>query len=142
MDEYQERMIDKIKATSDLFSAVQTVGNRAVHTVGYNKPYTFSPDLTVSYELYTSGPAVPYHSQYYYLNEKELGEQVDREPGLSDEAWYWKKDELFCRIVIKENNSDVFILQGKEGFRCALKVDGPWEEKLMDWFSADGGVLK
>ena len=102
MDEYKEKFIEGIKRDSELFAAVQTVGNRAVHTVGYNKEYCFAPGLCVLYELYSSGPAVPYLSQYSYLNEKELGTKVDRDEKLSDEQWCWEIEKLFCRIVIKE----------------------------------------
>lgn len=142
MDAYKEKFLERIKYTDELFSAVQTVGNRAVSTVGYNQSYTFASGLTVSYELYTDGPAVPYGSQYSHLNKEMLGEQINREPGISDEQWCLEKEKLFCRIVIKDSDTPVFILQGKNEFRCALHVDGPWEEKLLAWFRADGGILR
>ena len=77
MEIFEEKMSEKIRETGELFDAVQTVGNRAVSGFGYNRPYTFSENLTASYEIYTSGPAIPYRSQYAYLNEEELGERVD-----------------------------------------------------------------
>ena len=132
-------MSEKIRETGELFDAVQTVGNRAVSRLGYNRPYTFSENLTVSYGIYISGPAIPYRSQYAYLNEEELGERVDREPGITDEAWCRKKGGYFHRIVIRKNEKPVFILQGKDGFRCSFYSEGAWEEELMKWFRTNGG---
>lgn len=70
MDE--KRMTEMFEKNCNLFSAVESVGNKAVDDLGYNQSYTFAPGLTATYELYTYGPKVPYHGQYAYLNEEKL----------------------------------------------------------------------
>ncbi len=56
MERCEEKMSEKIRETGELFDAVQTVGNRAVSRLGYNRPYTFSENLTVSYEITPPDP--------------------------------------------------------------------------------------
>ena len=53
MDE--NRMTEMFEKNCDLFSAAESVGNKAVDDLGYNQSYTFAPGLTATYELYTYG---------------------------------------------------------------------------------------
>ena len=36
----------------------------------------------------------------------------------------------------------VCVIEGPGVFHMSYHVEGPWEEKLLDWFKADGGILR
>ena len=142
LDKQRSPIDEMLNRAFEIFSAAETAGNWAVAEIGYNRPFSFLPGLTVSYELYTSGPEQPYDGQYAHLNEELLGARVDRHPAMTNEQWFRVLDELFLRIVIRENDKPVFIIQGKRCLQNSLYIEGPWEEQLLSWYHANDGVLR
>ena len=136
MTPHIERMIRSI---NELFDALQTVGIEAHRRVGYNEPFEFAPGLAATYELYDKGPEQLHYSQYAHLNDEELGSVVNPEKeGLTDDALFWAMEEVYKRITITEETTAVCRIEGKRGFQMSLHEKGPWEEKLREWFRANG----
>ena len=139
----EQRIEKMIRSTNELFDAIQTVGNEAHRQGGYNTPFEFSSGLTASYELYDKGPEHLHYSQYARLNDEELGKQIDPErEGLSGGDLFWTLEDAYRRITIADSGVPACRIEGKRGFRMSLHTQGPWEEKLREWFRVDGGVLR
>lgn len=133
MDAYQERILNIIRDANFLFDAVQTAGNEAMRQVGHNCSYELIPGIMVRYELLDHGPEHVYYRSQYNSDPDEYGEPIDQSR---------LNYNSYLRIIIEENGVVVCCIEGPGAFHMSYHADGPWEDKLLDWFRADGGVLR
>ena len=141
MDKYQERIIGMIRDADFFFDAVQTAGNEVMRNVGYGRVYELIPGITVRYDLLDHGPEnVNYYDQYA-PDPDEYGEPVDLSK-LDEHEAFLAKHNSYLRITIIHQETVVCVIEGPGMFHMSYHAEGQWEEKLLDWFRADGGVLR
>ena len=133
MDKYQERILNMIKDADFFFDVVQTAGNEAMRRVGHNCFYELVPGIVVRYELLDHGPENVHYYDQYAPDPSEYGEPIDQSR---------QKYNSYLRITIMYQGTIVCVIEGPGVFHMSYHVEGPWEEKLLDWFKADGGILR
>lgn len=141
MDKYQERIIGMIRDADFFFDAVQTAGNEAMRNVGYGRDYELIPGITVSYELLDHGPENVHYYDQYAPDPDEYGNLIDLSK-LDEHEAFLAEHNSYLRITIMDQETVVFVIEGPGAFHMSYHQEGPWEEGLLSWFRADGGVLR
>ena len=141
MDKYQERILNMIKDADFFFDAVQTAGNEAMRKVGYGRTYELIPGIKVRHDLLDHGPENANFYSQYTPDPDEYGNPVDLSE-LDEHEALLAEHNSYLRIVIMDQGTVVCAIEGPGAYHMSYHAEGPWEEKLLDWFRADGGVLR